>query len=458
MVHNGGQQLLNAARANYESEVQRLLRTGVDPNYQDENRYTALHKAAAQENGLGVLELLLGHKKTDVNIRNRNKQTPLILAARNGNYYAVQNLLKRKAKVGYQDRWRCNALDYATQVSHEDIVNVLKKAGARPTARKHIAKNSFRREVVPKDTAETMLTKVLVDPTVRITDDQLRNVLQGSKITDMRLFHSANYLIHMLKRMRHSAVKGFCDYRSSGGFVKLNLFYSVCRLPLNREETFMVKQLADYAAARELIGPESPADVKEMLNVYKNIGIQKEKYRKLTNDVLHELLKVDKRICKVEQMSTETRMEMKRLADNEKHVNRDMKRMLDFLNELHGALQRKERRDRYVGIARFLLSAIPIFGTMLGNATDAAYGAAEVFCGLTTESMVGIGTDMLKSGVSYGLGADLSDITSVRAVTSRPFLSNLAPKSRKRIEFIVQKSMFRGRENLRKDLKAVDDD
>ncbi|MDD4889230.1 MAG: ankyrin repeat domain-containing protein [Phycisphaerae bacterium] len=77
-----------------------------------------------------IVELLVAHG-ADVNEVNRDGQTPLAGAAWNGHQATVEFLLARGANINARDRFGYTALKCARQQYHNQIANILRKAGAR---------------------------------------------------------------------------------------------------------------------------------------------------------------------------------------------------------------------------------------------------------------------------------------------------------------------------------------
>ena len=72
---------------------------------------------------------LLSHH-ANINERNEEGETALILAAREGSNYIVGTLLEAGADVTYVDMSEHTALYYATEEGYNDIVEKLLMAGA----------------------------------------------------------------------------------------------------------------------------------------------------------------------------------------------------------------------------------------------------------------------------------------------------------------------------------------
>jgi len=74
---------------------------------------------------------LLLAKKADVNVRNNNGQTALMLAATDGYREVVKLLLAKKALVNARDKNGRTALMFASQGGHRQVKKLLLRAGAK---------------------------------------------------------------------------------------------------------------------------------------------------------------------------------------------------------------------------------------------------------------------------------------------------------------------------------------
>lgn len=72
---------------------------------------------------------LLATSKADVNGRDENGNTPLIVAAQNGHDDVVATLLAAKADVRAKNNQGQTALDLAVTGGHDECVRLLKQAG-----------------------------------------------------------------------------------------------------------------------------------------------------------------------------------------------------------------------------------------------------------------------------------------------------------------------------------------
>ena len=99
-----------------------LLQRGLDPNLIEAERGDTGMILALREDSFAVFELLLNARDIDLEIRARNGDTALMLAAYKGNKRAVQALLAKGAEPNKPD-W--TALHYAAAIGNNEIVRLL---------------------------------------------------------------------------------------------------------------------------------------------------------------------------------------------------------------------------------------------------------------------------------------------------------------------------------------------
>lgn len=87
-----------AVRSDNAGGVRTLLQRGFDPNTRDEKGQTGL-LLALREPSPRVIDVLLASPKTNVEARNENDESPLMLAAIRGQRDLVQKLVTRDADV-----------------------------------------------------------------------------------------------------------------------------------------------------------------------------------------------------------------------------------------------------------------------------------------------------------------------------------------------------------------------
>ncbi len=116
-----------AAKFNDVKEVKSLLSKGISPNTIDINGNTML-VLAIKDRSYGVIDVLLSAKGTDVDLSNKNGETPLMMAAINGDLPLVQTLvLKNRAQL---DHISWTPLHYACAKGHLDVAQFLLANGA----------------------------------------------------------------------------------------------------------------------------------------------------------------------------------------------------------------------------------------------------------------------------------------------------------------------------------------
>jgi ankyrin repeat protein len=110
-----------AVRSNNASGVESLLRRGFDPNTRDEHGLTGL-LIAIREPSPRVVQVLLASPQTNVELRNGNDESPLMLAAIKGQIDLVKQLIARDADIN-KPGW--TALHYAASSGQVEIMKLL---------------------------------------------------------------------------------------------------------------------------------------------------------------------------------------------------------------------------------------------------------------------------------------------------------------------------------------------
>lgn len=128
--NNAGESALQAAAEGGHVEAVRLLLQAKELQINDTGgtfAFAALH-AASRKGRSEVVEALLEHPKIDVNLRDDDGRTPLILAAERGRVAVVEALLAVKGlDVGARDSMGLSALDIARASQRAGVVAVLEK-------------------------------------------------------------------------------------------------------------------------------------------------------------------------------------------------------------------------------------------------------------------------------------------------------------------------------------------
>lgn len=133
MDKTGETSLHLAARYARADAAKRLLDAGADANAQDNTGRTPLHAAVAAD-ALGVFQILLRNRATNLNARMNEGTTPLILAARLAIEGMVQDLISAEADINAADNSGKTALHWAAAVNNVEAVNILLAHGANRDA------------------------------------------------------------------------------------------------------------------------------------------------------------------------------------------------------------------------------------------------------------------------------------------------------------------------------------
>lgn len=133
MDKTGETSLHLAARYARADAAKRLLDAGTDANAQDNTGRTPLHAAVAAD-ALGVFQILLRNRATNLNARMHEGTTPLILAARLAIEGMVQDLISAEADINAADNTGKTALHWASAVNNVEAVNILLTHGANRDA------------------------------------------------------------------------------------------------------------------------------------------------------------------------------------------------------------------------------------------------------------------------------------------------------------------------------------
>lgn len=127
---NKNEELFTAIKRGRIERVEELLRQNVDINRRDSNKYTAL-MLAVQHKNTKILRLLLAHNFPDVNLQNQEGFTALMLAVENNNLEAVQILLDTKrVNIHMTNKKGESARKIAENKRYKRIIDILKQHGA----------------------------------------------------------------------------------------------------------------------------------------------------------------------------------------------------------------------------------------------------------------------------------------------------------------------------------------
>uniref|UniRef100_A0A182SFQ8 ANK_REP_REGION domain-containing protein n=1 Tax=Anopheles maculatus TaxID=74869 RepID=A0A182SFQ8_9DIPT len=133
MDKTGETSLHLAARYARADAAKRLLDAGAEANSQDNTGRTPLHAAVAAD-AMGVFQILLRNRATNLNARMHDGTTPLILAARLAIEGMVEDLIQADADINAADNSGKTALHWASAVNNVDAVNILLSHGANRDA------------------------------------------------------------------------------------------------------------------------------------------------------------------------------------------------------------------------------------------------------------------------------------------------------------------------------------
>jgi ankyrin repeat protein len=116
-----------AVRTNNDGAVKSLLARGLDPNLIEPERGDSGLTLALRDDSMRVVKALLDAPGIDYEIRSRNGDTALMIAAYKGNKDVVAAMLEKGAQVN-QTGW--TALHYAASTGNNDIVRMLLEKSA----------------------------------------------------------------------------------------------------------------------------------------------------------------------------------------------------------------------------------------------------------------------------------------------------------------------------------------
>ena len=133
MDKTGETSLHLAARYSRADAAKRLLDAGADANAGDNTGRTPLHSAIAAD-AVGVFQILLRTRATNLNARMHDGTTPLILAARLTVEGMVESLITAQADINAADNAGKTALHWAAAVNNIEGMQVLLSQGANRDA------------------------------------------------------------------------------------------------------------------------------------------------------------------------------------------------------------------------------------------------------------------------------------------------------------------------------------
>lgn len=121
--------LVEACKRSQIATVRATLAAGADPNLAAKNGELPLTTAAAQvqDEVPAIVELLLSHG-ANVDVRDKDNETPLMIAARWNNCAVIEVLLKHNANVKLTNSSGETALDLAKWMDWEESTKLLSEA------------------------------------------------------------------------------------------------------------------------------------------------------------------------------------------------------------------------------------------------------------------------------------------------------------------------------------------
>eukprot|EP00178_Gracilaria_changii_P002731 TRINITY_DN1400_c1_g2_i1.p1 TRINITY_DN1400_c1_g2~~TRINITY_DN1400_c1_g2_i1.p1 ORF type:complete len:792 (-),score=102.54 TRINITY_DN1400_c1_g2_i1:6712-9087(-) len=463
--HDGDTPLTYAVRHADSSVVKRLLDAGANPYHLDSYGANALILAAACGNEATVKVLIAAN--VDVNRVNQQQSTALMWAARHTQTAIVRVLLNAGARVNVIDKHGSTALHYALDrcVIHRchDVASVLVEHGAdlliandnndSPLSLLPNA-SGLRRTLLDHfdDDVDKMWHRFVMGAQSTVTTEQLLDVLCSGIRSLCSLLAAHNLLLLLVRTDQFTKQELHC-LRGSPGFLLQNVYLAVSRLRLSKQEHIVASVVTRHAEDVGFIPECSAVWVNHAIEVRSEIRENRLLLQVVMEKVLDDICSLHQRVYRLEEWTQQAADEFQRLAQNNEQMVNDMKQMCHNLNDLHTNLRQQQRRLIYTAIARTVLSIVPVFGKAF---CDATYAGIELFCRLTTEDMVEIGTDIVKGSVSLGFALDMSDPKYVRKLTSVAFLPQLEPIAKKRLEFVVAQSNFKSVEALHRELETVE--
>jgi len=159
-------EFVKAAKFDDVGAVKSLIKQGVSPNAVDENGNPML-VLAIKDHSYQVIDLLLSTKGMDVDLSNKQGETPLMLASINGELPLAKALIvKNKAQI---DHIGWTPLHYACAKGHLDVASLLISNGANVNS---LSLGGTTPLMMAVQSGNELLVKLLLD---KGADLQLRN-------------------------------------------------------------------------------------------------------------------------------------------------------------------------------------------------------------------------------------------------------------------------------------------
>lgn len=159
---------VKAAKFDNASEVRSLLAKGVTPNAVDSNGNPML-LLAIKDNSDKVIDVLLNTQNIDVDLSNKNGETPLMIASIQGNLPLVKRLIEKNHAAIDHIAW--TPLHYASARGQVSVAEFLLSEGAIVDSR---SLNDTTPLMMAVQSGNEQMVKLLLD---KGADIQLRNSL-----------------------------------------------------------------------------------------------------------------------------------------------------------------------------------------------------------------------------------------------------------------------------------------
>jgi ankyrin repeat protein len=159
---------VKAAKFDNASEVRSLLAKGVTPNAVDSNGNPML-LLAIKDNSDKVIDVLLNNQNIDVDLSNKNGETPLMIASIQGNLPLVKRLVEKNHAAIDHIAW--TPLHYASARGQVSVAEFLLSEGAIVDSR---SLNDTTPLMMAVQSGNEQMVKLLLD---KGADIQLRNSL-----------------------------------------------------------------------------------------------------------------------------------------------------------------------------------------------------------------------------------------------------------------------------------------
>ncbi|XP_011644523.1 nuclear factor NF-kappa-B p100 subunit isoform X2 [Pogonomyrmex barbatus] len=190
--NSSGKSPLHYAASQDQPEVTKaLLILGADPNITDHYGQMPLHKAVKFPEAKDSVDILLAEKEINIEANTDLGWSPLLLAAKAGNYHAICSLVKAGADVNSTDMsYGRTALHIAVEGGHKDIVKFLLKNTKIDVNKRNFSGNTALHTavVIPGTIAKEICALLLehgADPYIR-NYNRDSSIIEGEQIQDIK--------------------------------------------------------------------------------------------------------------------------------------------------------------------------------------------------------------------------------------------------------------------------------